>query len=70
LEFIPARLRSSFWFYNEIFISNQLCHQVNEKKFSTLEEEKADALEMAAQANEERETQASSASSSVNLFSY
>jgi len=39
--------------------------QVNEEKFSTLEKETTDALEMAAQANEKRKTQASSQSSRV-----
>jgi hypothetical protein len=42
--------------------------QFNEEKFSTLEEKTADALEMAAQAHEEREAQASSQSSCIVLF--
>lgn len=44
--------------------------QFNEEKFSTLEEKRSDALEMAAQANEEREAQASSARSGIILFSF
>jgi hypothetical protein len=44
--------------------------QFNEEKFSTLEEKTADALEMAAQANEEREAQASSTRISIILFPF
>ncbi|MCI0558471.1 MAG: hypothetical protein MN733_08245, partial [Nitrososphaera sp.] len=64
----PAKARLSFLFYNETFISSSCCLQRNEKKFSPLEKKAADAMEMAAQAHEEREAQASSQSSSVNTL--
>jgi len=52
---------------NETFISYFLCHAFNETKFSTLEEEKTDALEVAEKAHEERKAKASSKSSSIVL---